>query len=165
MCSVLPEDKQGPVLDDIRKISKETRRQWCAATRITAASAARPSAADVGLAGVYRSISELSPVPAAAHTTSADDDVHFPPASMSLAGSLLATVRAARSRQSMSATVVYNPAFYDAPVAYVAPNSELRLSTAANNPARQPYLYMTPENGFSLQRPPSPADVEPTTQL
>lgn len=164
MCSALPEDKQGPVLDDIRKISKERRRrcrrQWRqqpdgqrGAARIAAASGACPSAAD-GLTGVYRSTSELSaPAAAVAETvaeTVADD-----------AGSLMATVRAARRKQCMSATVVYNPAFYDPP-------ADVAVATgrppAVDNPAGQPYLRMTADNGFSL----GPADRDGprrTTQL
>lgn len=72
MCSVLPEDKQGPVLDDIRKISKERRRlQWPGAARI-ASSAVRSDASPTadGLTGVYRSTSELSA------TVAADDRLH-----------------------------------------------------------------------------------------
>lgn len=133
MCSVLPEDKQGPVLDDIRKISKD-RRRYRGAARITTA--------DDGLIGVYRSMSELSVEPAVV-TTVADEDG----ANRSRPGSsLMATVRAARRRQSMSTTVVYNPAFYEAPVAQ--PSAD-RLH---DNPAGQPYLRMTAENGFSLHR-------------
>lgn len=167
MCSVLPEDKQGPVLDDIRKISKERRRrcrrQWRqqpdgqrGAARITAASGACPSAAD-GLTGVYRSMSELSAPAAAAAAvaetvaeTVADD-----------ADSLMATVRAARRKQCMSATVVYNPAFYDPPPDVAVPTGR---PPAVDNPAGQPYLRMTADNGFSL----GPADRDGprrTTQL
>lgn len=154
MCSVLPEDKQGPVLDDIRKISKERRRrcrrQWRqqpdgrrGAARIAAASSACPSAAD-GLTGVYRSTSELSAPTAATAAavaavaeTVADD-----------AGSLMATVRAARRKQCMSATVVYNPAFYDPPPGVAVPIDK----PPVDNPAGQPYLRMTADNGFSLHQ-------------
>lgn len=148
---MLPEDKQGPVLDDIRKISKERRRHWGTA-RIMAANVC-PSAAD-GLTGVYRSTSELSE----AITTSVNDEssgdrlanVQPRPADVD-GGSLMATVRAARRRQSMSATVVYNPAFYDAPIA----SNGRSTVTAVSNPAGQPYLRMTPENGFSLYQLPA----------
>lgn len=152
MCSVLPEDKQGPVLDDIRKISKERRRrcrrqwrqqpdgQWGAA-RITPASSACPSAA-YGLTGVYRSTSELSASATTAVATVAETVVDD-----ACAGSLMATVRAARRKQCMSATVVYNPAFYDPPPVAVSINKP-----SVGNPAGQPYLRMTADNGFSLHQ-------------
>lgn len=168
MCSVLPEDKQGPVLDDIRKISKERRRHWGTA-RITAATVC-PTAAD-GLTGVYRSTSELSEaITTSVHDESGGDrvvNVQCGPADVDGGHSLMATVRAARRRQSVSATVVYNPAFYDAPVA----SNGRSAVTAVSNPAGQPYLRMTPENGFSLHQLPaerrrSSSDVtdEPTAQ-
>ncbi|XP_025405104.1 uncharacterized protein LOC112679494 [Sipha flava] len=149
MCAVLPEDKQGPVLDDIRKISKERRRRHRGTTRIVASAVRRSP--DDGLMGVYRSTSELS-MDGGQPTTD-----RFAAGPVDGTGSLMATVRAARRKQSMSASVVYNPAFYDAPVAYAA----------TDNPAGQPYLCMTPENGFSLHgRPPRHhRRSEPTTQL
>lgn len=143
MCSVLPEDKQGPVLDDIRKISKERRRQRVAAPMSAAstATALRGRSPTDQLTGVYRSTSELSYAPAPA----ADEgDGHRASGSRTAdAGTLMATVRAARRRQSMSATVVHNPAFYEPPPQPV-------VNLPAINPAGQPYLRMTPENGFSL---------------
>ncbi|XP_026811347.1 uncharacterized protein LOC113552700 [Rhopalosiphum maidis] len=155
MCSVLPEDKQGPVLDDIRKISKERRRQRGAAPAFasSAMAASRGRSPADGLVGVYRSTSELSyacePAPTA---DEGDGRGSSGPRTAADAATLMATVRAARRRQSMSATVVYNPAFYD------APDSAPAATTPAINPAGQPYLRMTPENGFSLhsERRPSP---------
>ncbi|XP_050053254.1 uncharacterized protein LOC114126372 isoform X1 [Aphis gossypii] len=149
MCSVLPEDKQGPVLDDIRKISKERRRQRVAAPT-SAATALRGRSPTDQLTGVYRSTSELSYAPAPA----ADEgDGHRASGPRTAdAGTLMATVRAARRRQSMSATVVYNPAFYEPPQPVAA--------LPAINPAGQPYLRMTPENGFSLHGGGNP-DPEP----
>lgn len=143
MCSVLPEDKQGPVLDDIRKISKERRRQRVAAPMSAAASTAtalRGRSPTDQLTGVYRSTSELSYAP----TPAADEgDGHRASGPRTAdAGTLMATVRAARRRQSMSATVVYNPAFYEPP--------QPVATLPAINPSGQPYLRMTPENGFSL---------------
>jgi len=148
MCAVLPEDKQGPVLDDIRKISKERRRQRGAApiSASTAGCYGQSAPAD-GLTGVYRSTSELSYV---APTTDEGNGHGADVLRKADTGTLMATVRAARRRQSMSATVVYNPAFYD------APDSSPVVTLPADNPAGQPYLHMTPENGFSLrsrQRP------------
>lgn len=176
MCSVLPEDKQGPVLEDIRKISKERRRQRDGTVRVISAPAVGLTAATAvdGLTGVYRSTSELSccTVTAAAAAAGEHGSGDHPPSCPTAgAGSLMATVRAARRKQSMSATtVVYNPAFYDAPVSYASPDE--RSATAANNPAGQPYLRMTPENGFSLHpvwrsaadASDTPA-VDPVTQL
>lgn len=171
MCSVLPEDKQGPVLDDIRKISKERRRHR-GTTRIVASAVRRRSPDDDdngGLAGVYRSTSELfvdGGCGGRVLETAAD---RFP--AVTAGSTLMATVRAARRKQSMSATVVYNPAFYDAPVAYAPANGPPPAAAAAtgvaDNPAGQLYLRMTPENGFSLQsRPPRhQRRSEPTTQL
>lgn len=166
MCSVLPEDKQGPVLDDIRKISKERRRHR-GTTRIVASAVRRSP--DDGLTGVYRSTSELFVDSGGGGGTETMAD-RFPANTAGGAtGSLMATVRAARRKQSMSATVVYNPAFYDAPVAYASANGPpaTAVTGAADNPAGQPYLRMTPENGFSLHsRPPKhQGRSEPTTQL
>lgn len=153
MCSILPEDKQGPVLDDIRKISKERRRHRSMA-RITAATVC-PSASD-GLTGVYRSLSELSTTVTAVSGGESGQTADRLWAGATSGSSLMATVRTARRKQSMSATVVYNPAFYDAPVTVVP--------VATSNPAGQPYLRMTPENGFSLHQKPSDA-ADPETQL
>lgn len=158
MCSILPEDKQGPVLDDIRKISKERRRQRGDRTIVTAATVAR-SPAD-GLVGVYRSTSELSvaPIRTADECTAGNGGLK-----VATGGDLMATVRAARRKQSVSATVVYNPAFFEAPTAaYARPTittpaatpSRQPLAATVTNPARQPYLHMTPENGFSLRQQP-----------
>ncbi|XP_025191910.1 uncharacterized protein LOC112592137 [Melanaphis sacchari] len=146
MCSVLPEDKQGPVLDDIRKISKERWRQRGAApmTSASTAMARHGRSATDGLTGVYRSTSELSYVLVTAPTADDGDGRRASGRRTADAGTLMATVRAARRRQSMSATVVYNPAFYD------APDSPPVATPPAINPAGQPYLRMTPENGFSL---------------
>lgn len=139
MCSVLPEDKQGPVLDDIRKISKERRRQRVAAP-MSAATALRGRSPTDQLTGVYRSTCELSYAPAPAADEGDCQNASGPRTAD--AGTLMATVRAARRRQSMSATVVYNPAFYEPP--------QPVATLPAINPAGQPYLRMTPENGFSL---------------
>lgn len=146
MCSVLPEDKQGPVLDDIRKISKERRRHRTMA-RITTSTVC-PSGSD-SLTGVYRSLSELSTTATAIAGGESSQKVDRLWTGTDSGGSLMATVRTARRKQSMSATVVYNPAFYDALVTVVP--------VAANNPAGQPYLCMTPENGFSLHQQQSDA--------
>lgn len=183
MCSVLPEDKQGPVLDDIRKISKERRRlQWPGGgARVTEAAASSPSNAwrsDAsptagGLIGVYRSTSELRSEPP---WTADDRDVvgGCVPLRTASGGGLMATVRAARRKQSMSSAVVYNPAFYDAPVTAASGPAS---AAAARNPAGQPYLCMTPDNGFSLRHQPPHAhrhddhrhrehdSADPTTQL
>lgn len=161
MCSVLPEDKQGPVLDNIRKMSKERRGRrvghvdtsngWSGASRMVTA-----STADRGLNGVYRSMSELDAVGEAVLADNVYGDRPTTRIVGSVTGSLMATVRAARRKQSMSAAVVYNPAFYDAP--YIAPNwppvGDGLQSTAActDNPMDQPYLCMTSENGFKLER-------------
>ncbi|XP_060838676.1 uncharacterized protein LOC132920361 isoform X3 [Rhopalosiphum padi] len=155
MCSVLPEDKQGPVLDDIRKISKERRRQRGAAPAFASSAMAvsRGQSPADGLVGVYRSTSELSYACEPAPTADEGDGLGSSGRRTAAdAGTLMATVRAARRRQSMSATVVYNPAFYD------APDSAPAATSPAINPAGQPYLRMTPENGFSLhsERRPSP---------
>lgn len=158
MCSILPEDKQGPVLDDIRKISKERRRHRVSGgdrTPSTTGGAQLARWPADGLNGVYRSTSELS-------ATAGDDrvDCGSPPVAIVGCDGLMATVRATRRKQSITATVVYNPAFYDAPVAYAAPHR-----TQAANPARQPYLRMTPDNGFSLQQrlPPSTVSADAAT--
>lgn len=146
MCAVLPEDKQGPVLDDIRKISKERRRQRGATTTmLTSATDRHDRSPTDGLNGVYRSTSELSYACVAAPTTAEGDGHGAGVLRKADMGTLIATVRAARRRQSMSATVVYNPAFYD------APDSPPVATSPAINPAGQPYLHMTPENGFSLR--------------
>lgn len=144
MCSVLPEDKQGPVLDDIRKISKERRRQRVAAPMSAAstATALRGRSPTDQLTGVYRSTSELSYAPTPAPAADEGDGHKASGPRTADAGTLMATVRAARRRQSMSATVVYNPAFYEPP--------QPVATLPAINPAGQPYLRMTPENGFSL---------------
>lgn len=154
MCSVLPEDKQGPVLDDIRKISKERRRQRGAAPPTFAPTICHGRSTADGLTGVYRSTSELS-----VHVEAPTTEQGGGPRTANT-GSLMATVRAARRRQSMSATVVYNPAFYDAPDSPPVATA----AAAATNPAGQPYLRMTPENGFRLhsRRRPSPG---PDAQL
>ncbi|XP_060862312.1 uncharacterized protein LOC132939253 isoform X1 [Metopolophium dirhodum] len=158
MCAVLPEDKQGPVLDDIRKISKERRRQRGAASMLASAAAGHGQSAPAdGLTGVYRSTSELSYACAMAPTTDEGSGHGAGVLRKADTGTLMATVRAARRRQSMSATVVYNPAFYD------APESPTAATLPAINPAGQPYLHMTPENGFSLhsrQRPYPDPDVQ-----
>lgn len=157
MCSVLPEDKQGPVLDDIRKISKERRRRHRGTTRIVASAVHRSP--DDGLVGVYRSTSELS---VDGGQPTAD---RFPASAADGSCTLMATVRAARRKQSMSTAVVYNPAFYDAPVdAYATANGP---PATVDNPAGQPYLRMTSENGFTLhnRQPRHQRRSEPTTQL
>jgi len=167
MCSALPEDKRGSVLDDIRKISKERRRRRWQRTDVSPRITTRPSAAtsDDAPTGVYRSTSELSAVSATCgDETAASRDFLW--TGDTFRDNLMATVRTARRKQSVSATVVYNPAFYDAPVPYVSSSNR----SAAANPARQPYLRMTPDNGFSLhqqqQRRQSDACTDrPTTQL
>lgn len=134
MCAALPEDKRGPVLDDIRKMSRQRRRRGRAdAARVTASADGPPT-------GVYRSTCELRAdgVPAADGTADLVDCRRTD-------GGLMAAVRTARRERSVSAAVVYNPAFYDAPVLSGGPSA---------NPSRQPYLSMTPDNGFSLRHRP-----------
>lgn len=153
MCSVLPEDKQGPVLDDIRKISKERRRHRPDADRMNRTAAVRSSAVtEGGLTGVYKSTSELSVVATCTDGSGNGQQQQQQQTTdfrLSTVGGLMATVRAARRKHSMSATVVYNPAFYDAPVSYDSPNRPSVHSTVVNDPAYQPYLCMTTENGYN----------------
>jgi len=133
MCTALPEDKRGPVLDDIRKMSRQGRRRG-------RANGARFTASADGPAGVYRSTCELRADggPAADATAGLIDCRR----TGGRGGGLMAAARAARRERSVSAAVVYNPAFHDAPVLSERPSA---------NPARQPYLRMTPDNGFSLR--------------
>ncbi|XP_050432167.1 uncharacterized protein LOC126840459 isoform X2 [Adelges cooleyi] len=146
MCSILPEDKQGPVLDDIRKISKERRRERRDLSMVK----------DVQTTGVYRSMSELSLTP---------NTLERVPSAMPLrtiSTSLISTVRVARRKQS-NVTTVYNPAFYDAPVAYAHTDATNAAAGRFQNPLCQPYLRMTHNNGFSLSSDPVLKDK--TTKL
>ncbi|KAI5753092.1 hypothetical protein M8J77_023393 [Diaphorina citri] len=56
--------------------------------------------------------------------------------------SLLGTCRVARNRQQNASGVVYNPAFYDAPITY--------LNQDATNPSYQPYLQLNADRQLEL---------------
>lgn len=147
MCAVLPEDKQGPVLDDIRKISKERRRER----------RDQSTSLDVQTTGIYRSMSELSLSPNSLNVTDSHDtsSITLPDLrKLTSESSLMSTLRIARHQQSNNATTVYNPAFYDAPVAFA--HTDTLANGRVQNPLCQPYLRMTQNNGFSLSTDPMP---------
>ncbi|XP_050538114.1 uncharacterized protein LOC126903728 isoform X2 [Daktulosphaira vitifoliae] len=147
MCAVLPEDKQGPVLDDIRKISKERQRK----RRDLSLSQ------DVQTTGIYRSMSELSLSPNLQNVLDSHDtsSITLPDLKNVISeNSLLSTLRIARHKQSNNATTVYNPAFYDAPVAFT--HNDTSAIGRVQNPLCQPYLRMTQNNEFSLSTDPMP---------